>query len=239
MSGEALAETRRVLVVGAHPDDIEFGAAGTIALWTDEGWDVRYVIATRGERGVQDPQADLEAVARMREEESRKAAAICGVTNVTFLGYPDAQTAYGQDLLRDLARQFRLHQPHRLVTLSPDVIASKRWLNHPDHRAVGAAMLDTVLTGGTTGAIFPELAIDERLAAWRGLQDVWVMTGDGDTAVDVSTSIDRKIAALEAHRSQVGDWDVATGVRQWLAATGAAYGYAYAEVFRVIDLLRE
>ncbi len=232
-----MGETKRALIVGAHPDDIEFGAAGTIALWTDEGWDVRYVIATRGERGVQDARADLAAVGRLREEESRKAAAICGVTIVTFLAYSDAQVAYGPDLLRDLARQFRLHRPHRLVSLDPDVVVSKRWLNHPDHRAVAAATLDTVLTGGTTGAIFPELEIDEGLPPWRGLQDIWIMSaGESETAVDVATSIERKIAALEAHPSQIGEWDVASDIRKWHSETGTAHGLAYAETFRVISL---
>lgn len=238
MAGEPVGETKRVLVVGAHPDDIEFGAAGTIALWTDQGWDVRYLIATRGQRGAQDPHADLDAVGRVREEESRKAAAICGVNHVTFLDYRDAEVTYGPDLLRDLARQFRLHRPHRLVALNPDVMVSRRWLNHPDHRAVALATLDTVLTGGTTGAIYPELALHEGLPPWRGLQDVWVMgPGEGDTAVDITASIDRKIAAIEAHRSQIGDWDVASAVRNWRSEAGAAHGYTYAETFRVIDLI--
>ena len=232
-------EQRRVLAVSAHPDDIEFGAGGTVARWTDEGWEVRYVIATRGQKGVQDVDADLEAFGRVREEEARAAAAICGVTDVTFLDYMDAEVPYGLGLQRDIARAFRHHRPHRLLALDPAILPTDEFVNHPDHRAVAMATLDIVVTGGTTAAIFPELIRDEGLEPWQGLEDIWIMgPAGGDEVVDITTTVDRKLDSLRAQPSQIGDWDVDTFMRERLARRGEPHGYAYAESFRVIDRRR-
>lgn len=232
--------SRRVLVVGAHPDDIEFGAGATVARWVDEGWDVRYVIVTRGQRGVQDPHTDPAAFGAVREAEAREAARICGVTDVTFLDHRDAEVTYGAQLQRDIARQFRRHRPHRLLALDPAILPTDRFVNHPDHRAVAMATLDTTVTGGTTGAIFPELLREEGLQPWRRLEEIWIMgPAGGTTVVDVGASADRKIAALRAHASQVGEWtSLEQDVRGWMAQRGQAHGYAYAESFRVIDRRR-
>lgn len=100
-------DQRRVLAIAAHPDDIEFGAAGTIARWVSEGWDARYVIVTSGQKGVQDARQDPHEFGRVREAEAREAASITGVTDVTFLGYMDSEVAYGPDLQRDLSRLHR------------------------------------------------------------------------------------------------------------------------------------
>jgi len=231
-------EVRRALVVGAHPDDIEFGCAGTVAVWVDEGWDVRYLIVTSGQKGVQDAASDPEAFGRVREAESRDAAAAVGVTDVTFLGYMDSEVAAADwlALRRDLSREFRRHRPHRMIVGDPELLPTDRFVNHPDHRAVSTAMLDITMTGGTTAAIFPELEIDEGLPPWRDLEEVWLSgpTG-GSRFVDVSTPFERRIAALRAHVSQVGDWDVAAFMGRHLAEAGEPHGYAYAESFRVIS----
>lgn len=228
---------RRALAVAAHPDDIEFGAAGTVARWGDEGWDVRYVIATSGEKGAQDARVDAVALACLREEESRRAAAACGVTDVTFLGFPDSEVVLDSRLRRALSRQFRRHRPHRLLAMESGALLDVSFVNHPDHRAVGQAALDITVTGGTTAAIFPELVLEEGLEPWRGLEEIWLMgPGAGPMVVDVSTTIDRKIEALRAHHSQVGSWDVETSVRRHLAELGARHGYTYAEAFRVLDV---
>src|SRR5438874_16009 len=123
-----LALTRRCLVISAHPDDIEFGCAGTVAVLVDEGWDVRYVIVTSGQRGTQDVHAAPEEMARVREAEARAAAAVVGVADVTFLGYMDSDLL-GADaigLRRDLSRQFRRHQPHRMMTMHPALLPTAR-----------------------------------------------------------------------------------------------------------------
>jgi LmbE family N-acetylglucosaminyl deacetylase len=244
MSGNARTaggERRRVLAVGAHPDDIEFGAGGTIARWADEGWDVRYVIVTSGQRGVQDARQDAEAFGRLREEEARAAAKVCAVTDVTFLGYMDSEVVYSRELLRDLSREYRRHRPHRLLTMSPEPVLGDTFINHPDHRAVAQAALDVVLTGGTTAAIFPELELEEGLPPWRGLEDIWLSAaGVGSEVIDVTPYFERKIAALEAHASQLAQFpgDLRELVARRLGTIGAPRGFAYAESFRVINRRR-
>jgi len=234
-------EPRRALVVGAHPDDIEFGCAGTVATWVDEGWDVRFLIVTSGQKGVQDVHSDPEAFGLVREAESREAAKVVGVTDVTFLRYMDSEVAAADwsTLRRDLAREFRRHRPHRMVVGNPELLPTDRFVNHPDHRAVSVAMLDVTMTGGTTAAIFPELELDEGLPPWRELEETWLTgPGGGPRVVDVTTTFERKVAALRAHVSQVGEWDVGRFMAERLAETGRASGYAYAESFRVISYRR-
>jgi len=232
-------EERRALVISAHPDDIEFGCAGTTCKWVDEGWDVRYVIATSGQKGVQDARQDPEAFGRIREAESRRAAEICGITDVTFLGYMDSEVVYGPALLKDLARQFRRHRPNRLVVMDPQSLPTDMFINHPDHRFVAQASLDMTLTGGTTAAIFPELLLEEGLEPWRELEETWIFgPAGGPTAVDITDTVDRKIDALEAHVSQVGEWDVRTFVKQRLADAGRPFDFDYAETFRVLNYRR-
>lgn len=221
----------------AHPDDVDFSAAGTVARWVDEGWDVRYVIVTSGQKGSPDPEADPAEYGALREAEQRAAAAAVGVTDVVFLGWCDSELVDSPQLRRDIAREFRRHRPHRLLTMDAGLILTDTFLNHPDHRLIGTIALDTTLTGGTTGAIFPELALDEGLAPWRDLSDIWIAgPAGGDTIVDISGVIDRKWAALEAHASQVTGWDVRAGLAPALAEAGRSRGYAYAEAFRVIRL---
>ncbi len=230
---------RRALVISAHPDDIEFGCAGTTCKWVDDGLDVRYVIVTSGQKGVQDARQDPEAFGRLREHESRRAAEVCGVSDVTFLKYMDSEVAYGAALLKDLARQFRRHRPHRLIVMDPQPLPTEMFVNHPDHRFVAQAALDMTLTGGTTAAIFPELVLEEGLEPWRELEETWIMgPAGGPVGVDITDTIERKLDALQAHVSQVGEWDVRTFMKERLAERGRAFGYEYAESFRVLSSRR-
>jgi LmbE family N-acetylglucosaminyl deacetylase len=235
------SEERRALVVSAHPDDIEFGCGASIACWVDEGWDVRYVIVTSGQKGVQDVDADPEAFGRIREAEAREAAAVCGVADVTFLGYMDSELGWADPrrLRLDIARQFRIHRPHRLLAIDPGILPTARSVNHPDHRATGIATLDITVTSGTTAAIFPELIKEEGLQPWRELEEIWLFgPGASETVLDVSAGFDRKVAALRAHASQIGDRDIGAMVGERMAAAGAAHGFRFAESFRVISFRR-
>src|SRR6266699_5798166 len=192
-------ERRRVLVIGAHPDDIEFGAGGTIPRWVDEGWYDHHGIVPSGRRGVQDAGQDPVAFGGLREDEARSAAKVAGVTDVTFLGYMDTEVVDSPTLQRDLAREFRRHRPHRLLTMNPEHLPAGGFINHPDHRAVATAALDTTITGGTTAAIFPELETEEGLPPWRELEEIWLMGPSGGNEVDdVTAYFERKLAALEA-----------------------------------------
>lgn len=229
-----MSEPFRILAVSAHPDDIEFGASGSIARWVDEGAEVTYCIVTDGSTGTADAGLAGARLAEIRREESLKAAGIVGVTEVTFLGYRDGYVEHTLDLRRDIARVFRRSRPHRLLALDPAPVPGGWFINHPDHRAVGQASLDICVTAGTTPGHFPEL-LDEGLEPWRGLREVYVMgPGDREFAVDISSTVDRKIESLRAHVSQVGEWDMDTWIRQWTAESGKPHGYAHAELFSVI-----
>ena len=227
----------RALIVSAHPDDIEFGCAGTVAAWTDAGAEVVYCIVTDGSTGTQDRSLMGSPLARIRREESQRAAAEVGVQTIEWLDYRDGYVEYTLDLRRDIARMFRKWRPHRFLVLDPTPTIDDRFVNHPDHRAVGQASLDVSMTAGTTPGHFPEL-LDEGLEPWRGLRELWIMgPGAKPRPVDITATIDRKIAALVCHQSQVGDHEeeVAAFVRQFCAEAGAPHGYDYAESFQVIS----
>ena len=178
-----------------------------------------------------------EPLARIRKEETEKAAAVIGATQLVWLGYRDGYVEYTMDLKRDLARLFRTYRPHRFMVMDPTPTIEDTFINHPDHRAIGQGSLDVSMTSGTTPGIFPEL-LDEGLEPWRGLRELWIM-GPGLSPVlsDISSTIDRKVEALLCHVSQVGDKqdEVAAWLREWTAEVGAAEGYAHAESFRVIS----
>jgi LmbE family N-acetylglucosaminyl deacetylase len=232
-------EVRRALAVGAHPDDIDFGASATVALWCEQGWEVHYLLVTSGQKGVQNVEQDPVTFGLLREREQHAAAEILGVHSVTFLGYMDAEVELTQQLRKDIAREFRRLRPHRLLALNPEILPTDYFVNHPDHRAVGTATLDITMTGGTTAAIFPELITEEGLQPWRELEETWLMgPGGGSTVVDVTATVDSKFAALRAHASQTGDWDVEKFIRKRMADLGAQYGCEYAESFRVISYQR-
>lgn len=225
----------RALVVAAHPDDIEFGAGGTLALWVDGGAEITYCIVTDGSTGTQDARLMGEPLGKIRRGEAECAAAVVGAKSIEWLGYRDGYVEYSLELRRDIARIFRRVKPHRYLVMDPGPMIDKWFLNHPDHRAVGHASLDVAMTAGTTSGHFPELLAEE-LAPWRGLREVWVMgPGPRPTAVDITSAIDRKIEALLCHESQVGENRdaVARWVRERTAEAGRPHGYAHAESFTV------
>ena len=229
---------RRALAVFAHPDDVDFGAAGTVARWVDEGWDVRYLCVTRGQKGAWDAHMDVEEYGALREAEQRAAAKVVGVDDVTFLDFMDSEVFDNLELRLAISREFRRHRPHRLLTMIPDPLPTDRFVNHPDHRAVGQCALDITMTGGTTASIFPEL-LSEGLEPWRELEESWLMgPAVKPVAVDVAATLDRKLAALSCHASQIGDRDIETLVRQRLRDAGRTFGLRYAETFRVIGYRR-
>jgi LmbE family N-acetylglucosaminyl deacetylase len=228
----------RILVIAAHQDDIEFGAAGSVARWTDEGHDVTYCLVTDGGAGSNDPNTDLVELVVTREAEQREAAACVGVHDVRFLGYPDGILQNTLELRRDLTRLIRELKPERVVISDPTMMfAGNYYINHPDHRAAAEAALYAVFPSAGTRPIFPEL-----LKAGYEPHDVdelWMQFSDhADTFVDISEQEDRKIAALLCHRSQVG-LEVGEMVRKWDAEDGQKHGYVYGESFRVMKLKQD
>jgi LmbE family N-acetylglucosaminyl deacetylase len=227
----------RALAVTAHPDDMEFGSAGTLALWADAGAEVTLCIVTDGSTGTQDQDLMGERLADVRREESRRAADVVGITDLVWLERRDGYVEYTLDLRRDIARVFRKYRPHRFMVMDPTPTIEDRFVNHPDHRAVGQASLDVTLTAGTTPGHFPEL-LDEGFEPWRGLRELWIGgPGSKPVPVDITGSIDRKIEALLCHQSQVGSnaEQIAEFVRGFSAEAGKAVGFGFAETFQVIS----
>lgn len=233
-----MTEPLRILAVTAHPDDIEFGCAGSVARWVDEGAEASFVIVTDGSTGTVDTEMMGDRLATLRREETLAAAKILGVTDVVFLGYRDGYVEPTLDLRRDIAREFRRARPHRMIVMDPQSLPGGWFVNHPDHRAVGQASLDITVTAGTTPGHFTEL-LDEGLPPWRGLKEIYVSgPGGGEHAVDITSTVDRKIDALKAHASQVGDWAGLEGmIRGWTKQNGLTQGFEYAELFHVIKPL--
>jgi LmbE family N-acetylglucosaminyl deacetylase len=229
-----MSESKRILVVSAHPDDIEFGAAGSIAKFVKEGWNVTYLIVTRGQKGAYDATVDINEYGKLRESEAREAAKRTGVENVRFLDYVDSEVEYTLELQKDIAREFRRFKPHRLFCMNPNQLSAQGFINHPDHRRVARATLDVSLMAGTTAAIFPELELEEGLPPWRECEEIWLMgPAGGEEIVDVTDTVDIKLDALAAHESQ-NTSGVLEAIRERLAVRGAESGVAYAESFQVI-----
>lgn len=226
----------RALVVTAHPDDMEFGAGGTLAKWADAGAEITLCLATDGSTGTQDRTLMGKGLNEVRVEESQRAAALLGIREVVWLDYQDGYVEYTLGLRRDIARVFRRYRPHRFVVMDPTPTI-EGFINHPDHRAIGQASLDVSMTAGTTPGHFPEL-LEEGLDPWRGLRELWI-AGPGlkPRLVDIATTIERKIEALMCHQSQVGDnaEQIVAYVRESAAQTGSSGGVEFAESFEVLD----
>lgn len=215
---------RRALAIVAHPDDMEYGAAGAVAEWTAAGRKVSYLLVTRGEAGI-DHLAPEES-RRVREAEQRASAAVVGVDRVEFLDHPDGVVQEGVALRRDLAAAVRRHRPELLLTLTGRDTWGQGWWNTPDHRAVGRAVLDAAGDAGNRW-IFPEqLTGDEALEPWDGVR--WVAAAGSHRpthAVEISErSLERAIASLAEHRAYVtglGHDDPAQYARRLLTDTVA------------------
>jgi len=232
-------EISRALAVMAHPDDIDFSAAGTIALWTDKGIEVTYLMVTDGDAGGFDPAVPRADIPGIRQAEQRAAAKAVGVEDVRFLGYPDGMVVADLGLRRDIARVIRQVRPDRVILPSPERNFDRIYAGHPDHRAVGSAALDAVYPDARNPFTFPELLRDEGLEAWSA-REVWIPGGpDANHLVDVTDSFDRKVAALRSHVSQVEHHhDLEGMLRGWLAANAESRGLpegVLAEVFRVVN----
>jgi LmbE family N-acetylglucosaminyl deacetylase len=229
----------RVLVVVAHPDDLDFGAAGTIATWTDAGLEVSYCVITDGDAGGFDPAVPRSEIGGIRQAEQRAAAKAVGVEEVVFLGYPDGRLEVTMDLRRDISRVIRQQRPQRVLLQSPERNWERIYASHPDHLAAGEATMCAVYPDARNPFTHLELA-EEGLEAWT-VGETWVMsTGAGaNRYVDVTDVFDRKIEALRAHESQTGHMDdLEDRLRMWLTFNATAAGYPegrLAEAFRVID----
>ena len=239
-AADAPAETgpRRVAVIFAHPDDAEFICAGTVAKWASEGHHVMYVLLTSGDKGSDDPEITPERLVAIREREQRDACDLLGVKEVHFMRRLDGSLVADMDLRRDIVRVIRRLKPDVVICQDPTVrYVEKAYINHPDHRAAGDATLDAIFPAARNRMTFPEL-LEEGLEPHRA-DEIWLAGSDApDTAVDITGHIDTKIAALRAHKCQLGDWDPDEMIRTWSRETAARFPDhgEYAEAFRTFKL---
>jgi len=231
MACDSEQQLQTVMVVGAHPDDPEFGCAATVAKWARQGRLIDYVLLTSGDKGSHDPGVHPGRIAAQREEEQRAAAKELGVRSVTFLHYPDGMLENTMDLRRHLCAIIRAHKPDILLAIDP----WRRYQLHPDHRAAGQAALDAVYAA-REWYIFPEQLAQEE--PWRVKEVYLYWTDAPDYWEDVSESIERRISALMHHGSQMrgNAEERAERIRKAAREAGEPQGLAYAEAFKRIRL---
>jgi LmbE family N-acetylglucosaminyl deacetylase len=233
-------QVQRAMVVVAHPDDADFGAAGTVATWVDAGIQVTYLLVTRGDAGGFD-DTPRDRMPLLREAEQRAAAAEVGVHDVRFLdGYRDGLLEVSQGLVRDISRVIRQVRPRRVLTQSPERWWERLGASHPDHLAAGEATVRAVYPAARNPFAFPELLTEEALEAWV-VPELWLMADPkSDHAVDITETFPRKVAALRAHASQTAhNPDLETMLRTWSGGTAERLGLPrgrLAEAFRTISI---
>jgi LmbE family N-acetylglucosaminyl deacetylase len=228
--------------IQAHPDDQEFTIAGTLARWVQRGCQVVSVIVTSGDAGSNDTSRAAgykPILAHLREDEQIAANLVLGIQETAFLHYPDGELQATLGLRKDLTRLIRQYKPDLVVTGDPRrVFEGSGYINHPDHRAAAEAAVYATFPSAGTRLIFTDLLEEGyephnvRKLYLHGAKkpDVWV---------DVSKTLDLKIAALKKHASQLGDWDPAERMRDWAAETGKEKGLKAAEAFKVMTLVED
>ena len=230
---------RAVLCMAAHPDDIEFTIAGSVARWTREGRRVAFCLVTTGGAGTNEYTPSGEGLVPRREAELHEAARLLGVSDVVLLGYQDGVVEPTLGLRHDLTRVIRRQKPDVVVCSDPTVrYYGNEYLNHPDHRAVASAALDAVFPSAETRGIFADL-LTEGLEPHKVKEVLVSGAQPADAWVDITDTLELKCAALKAHVSQVGkgEW-VEPLLREWGERDGKSAGVKYAEAYRRMILWR-
>lgn len=227
------------MAIVAHPDDIEFSCAGTLARWAKGGSRVSYVLCTSGEVGISESGMTKKRAAKIREAEQRKAAEIAGAQEVVFLREPDGLLQPTLDLRKKLVREIRRFRPEVVITGDPTIVwTGNEYINHPDHRAAASAALDATFPAAGQPNLFDELK-KEGFTAHKP-RKVFVTTWtDGDIFVSIDETIDTKIEALRAHASQMKDRDPEPRIREWASSQAKRIEATYVETFRVITLVKD
>ena len=225
------------MAIVAHPDDIEFSCAGTLARWASAGARISYVLCTSGDVGIDEPGMTREKAIVIREEEQREAARIAGANEVIFIREPDGLLQPTLELRKRLVREIRRFRPEVVVCGDPTIVwAGDSYINHPDHRAAATAALDAVFPAAGQSNLFQELEA-EGLEAHKP-RKVYVTSWDeADAFVNIEETIAVKVDALRAHKSQMKDWDPDERIRSWAAERGKGKEMVYAEGFRVVTLI--
>jgi LmbE family N-acetylglucosaminyl deacetylase len=201
-------ESKKILVILAHPDDPEFFCGGTIAKWVSEGHEVSYLLLTKGEKGINehfDPE-DIQEIKNIRVLEQKNAAAVLGVQNIKYLDHPDGYLIPSILIRRQVVREIRMINPDIVVSCDPtNYYLRDTYINHPDHRAAGQIVVDSVFPASQNSAFFPDLIIMERLYPHK-VKEVWLSLAYRPNAIiNITKYWSKKIEALHKHRSQIGD----------------------------------
>ena len=235
MSSVYIPESAMAIV--AHPDDIEFSCAGTMARWAKAGARISYVLCTSGDVGIDQPGMTRARATQIREVESLEAARLAGADEVIFLGEPDGLLQPTLALRRRLVREIRRFRPEVVLTGDPTIVwAGKDYINHPDHRAAATAALDAVFPAAGQPNLFEEIA-EEGFLAHKPRKVYVTSWGEADTFVNIDETIEIKIEALKAHKSQMGEWDPSESLRSWAKERAQGKEMEFAEGFRVVTLV--
>jgi len=227
------------LVIVAHPDDIEFSCAGTLARWASAGSRIYYVLCTSGEVGIAEPGMTKQKATQIREAEQLEAAGIIGAQEVVFLREPDGMLQPTLELRKKLVREIRRFRPEVVICGDPTIVwAGDTYINHPDHRAAATAALDATFPAAGQPNLFEELG-DEGLQAHKPRKVFVTGWSQTDYFINITDTIDKKISALRAHKSQMKDWDPEPRIKEWAAEQARGKEMEYAEAFRVVTLVTD
>jgi LmbE family N-acetylglucosaminyl deacetylase len=227
-----------VLGIAAHPDDLDFGASGSMSKWAEMGADVYYLILTDGSKGSDDPKMTSSELTAIRRTEQQAAAKQIGAKDVFFFNYPDAMLEVTMELKRDICRVIRKIKPDSVITMDPTMLYELNWnfVNHPDHRAAGQAVVDSVFPLARDRLTFPELAA-EGLEPHKVENLFLINFTKTNFVVDISDTLDKKLKALGSHVSQMKDVESTLAmISQRNQIMGKEHGYGYAESFIRIEL---
>jgi LmbE family N-acetylglucosaminyl deacetylase len=227
------------LGIAAHPDDLDYGMAGTVAKWASQGCDVYYLVLTNGNKGSSDRTADPAQLAEIRRDEQRAAARILGIKDVFFYDYEDGMLEVTMELKRDIVRVIRQVRPEVVLAFDPSMLydPARGFINHPDHRAAGQAAMDAVFPLARDHMSFPELLKDEQLEPHETATLLLLNFGNHNYTVDITEYIDTKMDALAAHVSQIPNVAATQEMmRDFANQTAAGSPPAYAEGYIRVDV---
>ena len=229
-----MTKQAQVMVITPHPDDAEFGVAGTVARWVIEGKSVIYVVCTSGDKGTSDPNMKPDELARIREQEQLAATKLLGVSEVIFLRYPDQTLEDTPEFRKDLVRLIRLYQPETVVTADP----YRRYIWHRDHRITGQVTLDAVFPYARDRLTYPDL-LEEGLEPHKVKEVLLWGTEDANYRSDITDTFDIKVDALRCHQSQIGDYlspEMKERLRQWFKELAKEEDFELAEAFHRVEI---
>lgn len=220
---EFKGQFQRVLCVVAHPDDIDFGASGTVAYLVAHGCEVAYVMVTSGDAGGDESKHTRRERAAIREREQRNAATVVGTGSVAFLGYADGTVESNLQLRKDIAQKIRAFKPDLVITQNPTWNFDRIYASHPDHMAAGDATLKAVYPDARNPHAFTKLLRKGYLP--HAVPEVWLMSGEPNLVVDITKYFDFKVKALRQHASQIGDGEgLEERLKSWAQTNAKAAG---------------